>query len=141
MNYLLAQASPTPNSLMQFMLIVSMFANVGMAFATIFLAFSSRNSKRTILPDPLNIQKVKRIVEEKDCFARHAESTKSIEQLHQQLNKLENSRETQRVLASSEMGKIYKHIEEVRRELSEKIDNQPAALIAMLRNTKARFDE
>jgi hypothetical protein len=39
------------------------------------------------------------------------------------------------------MGKIYKHIEEVRRELSEKIDNQPAALIAMLRNTKARFDE
>jgi len=136
---ILAQATPEPGSTMQFILIIGLFANIGMAMATIYMARHA-GKQREILPDPLRVQKMEKLAAEKDCMARHADSTRGIEQLHQQLIELEKSRETARQQASEDRRAIYKHIDVVRLELSQKIDDMPSKIIADLRNAKGLLE-
>ena len=92
---------------------------------------------KSTVPDPLRVQKVDRIVSEKECIARHTEAARELHEVRQKFNQLEASREVQRQQASEDRKIIYRHIDEVRRELSQKIDDMPDRVIATLKNTGA----
>ena len=121
-----------PSALRDFALIV------GGAAATAYYVkeiFWNGGNRRDIYPDPLRVQKMEKFVSEKDCASRHAEETARMSQLHQQLIAMEASRETQRRQVSEDLKTIYNHIDEVRRELSQKIEDMPDRVIATLKNT------
>ena len=126
--------SVAPQALRDFALIVGGLAATAYYVKELFWGGGSR---REIYPDPLRVEKMVKNVSEKDCFLRNSEETKRIEQLHLQLVKLEESRETQRRQASDDRKTIYNHIDEVRRELSQKIEDMPDRVIATLKNTGA----
>ena len=89
------------------------------------------------IPQPLRTLKEEKFVTTSQCLKEHEEDRKQVAQLRQQFVNLEYSRETQRLQASEDRKTIYKHIDEVRRELSQKIDDMPDRVIATLKNTGA----
>jgi len=92
---------------------------------------------RTIDNQPIKVQSVEKIVSEKECIERHKSAIDAVEGVKQQLVKLEDARQKDSEQASKDRKTIYAHIDDVRRELSEKIDDMPDRVIATLRNTGA----
>ena len=92
-----------------------------------------------------------RLIEPQPLMVKEAQDWVTVEQglrLEERLRKLESSREEDLRAASGSRGKMYdemrknqettnQHIENVRRELGEKIDGMPAQVIAILKNTGA----
>jgi DNA-binding transcriptional MerR regulator len=95
----------------------------------------------TVTNDPLTVQKAIEYARTEECQARHAEDAKKIEELHTQLSTLQRERvEDARAAALSRKG-MYTQIDEVRKELSAKIDTMPQLIITQLVNSKNLFKD
>lgn len=86
--------------------------------------------KKEISPQPLEIRAVGDLVKEKDCVIRHSNIQKEIDEL-------KRLREHDATEASRHRKSMYDKMDAVRDQLTEKIEETPAKVIALLRNTGA----
>ncbi len=83
-----------------------------------------------VSPQPLMVQAVAECVKEREC----GERDRSIDG---RLTALEGAREKDKESASTSRKALYDQIDTVRKDLSQKIDDMPAQIISILRNTGA----
>lgn len=99
-------------------------------------------------PQPLEVRAATEFVKRHECEARHNESVNAIRGLKECFEHLAAKREEDLIRASQSREKLYSKFEEaetamiarsdaVRKELSDKIDEMPAQMIAILKNTGA----
>lgn len=95
-----------------------------------------RKRERVTLDQPLDVRLIKEFVKAEECLARHAESTSKISAVQLEVHDLRKERtEDARAAAMSRKG-MYDQINQVRRDLTEKIDNLPDRIVAQLLNSK-----
>ena len=86
--------------------------------------------ERREIQQPLDVRTVAELAKEKDCVARR-------DAVEQRIEVLEDRRIQDAKDASTSRSLLYKHIDDVRVELSGKIDAMPAQIITILKNTGA----
>ena len=102
------------------------------------VAIAAMNKKQEVSVDqPLNVQLLESFVTKSE-FANHAADNKrDVDSIRVELRE---DRRNNEVHASQRSAGIYKKIDEVRSELSEKIDAMPSRIVADLRNAKGLLE-
>jgi plasmid replication initiation protein len=105
------------------------------AVAGVIIAIVSLNKKQEVaLDQPVSVELTKQFVPKHD-FDEHVRVTASEFRALRQENR--EDREKLAVNSSRQIDGVYKRIEDVRKELSEKMDDVPDRVIATLKNTGA----
>lgn len=124
---LMAQATPALDSFWFWIVtLASIAGNVAMVLA---LRHSKRETRR-IEPQPFDVRLISELAREHECVKRS-------EVLQKQIDDLWVQRKEDDRTASIHRKSIYDEIGKVRDSLSAKIDDMPARLVALLRNTGA----
>ena len=136
---ILAQADLTavPADTLKWTLIVI----IGLVLVGLQVWTAVRSSKTQITPDPLRVEKLDKFATRDFCEQRHAEVSrrldghdKDVRTIYDEIKRNRADNESQ---ANTRSVAVHAKIDDVRRELSEKIDDMPAQIIATLRNTGA----
>lgn len=104
-----------------------------------------KHESRRIEPQPLEVKQVHEFVRKDECAALHEQNRKRVVELAEMLEAARRLVAAETEKAGFSRKAIYteikttndqtrNHIEEVRKELSEKIDGMPDRVIAILRN-------
>jgi hypothetical protein len=102
--------------------------------------------KQQISPQPLMVQEAERFMTKEVCDRNHAEAERAVRTAMVEVAKLQDQLEKDRREASISRKSVYaeinrttdetrKHMEDVRRELSEQIHAMPDRVVMLLRNT------
>jgi hypothetical protein len=94
--------------------------------------------KNRIEPQPLEVKQAEMYARERDCLERHEDSKKQLAELRVMRGEDAKASSISRRAIYEEIKKTEasnrQHIDEVRVELSDKIDNMPSQIITTLRN-------
>lgn len=98
-----------------------------------------------VSPQPLMVQAVSDCVKEKDCLERHGALTAQMAELRAyRVQDAKDGAASRKGIYEEIKGvqrQMGEHIDEVRRELSQKIDTMPAQIVAQLLNSKQLFKD
>ena len=134
---LIAQQLPTPSG-------SELMTWLGCAALVIFAAeklldlkrkwFGGEKHQTEVTPQPLEVREAHRLVTDVECGRRSQDIQKQIEELKE-------ARRTADIESSKHRKSVYDRIEQVRKELSDKLDNIPPQIVAQLLNTKQLWKE
>lgn len=109
------------------------FGAIGLLIAGV----SAFKKQEVRVDQPLNVQLLETFVAKSEFTNHVTENKKDFEAMR---NELREDRKNNEIHASQRSSGIYKKIDDVREELSEKIDQMPSKIIADLRNAKGLLE-
>lgn len=144
--------TPVPTSLEfgGWMLCLAAFLGILNQFFKAKQNLFGEKTKTQISPQPLSVRMEDIYATDRECQARHDREGKRIYDLSREIEMMRQERMKEVSSAASSRAAMYNRVEEVRkeltahsenmrRELGDKIDQLPAQVIAILRNTGAKF--
>ena len=102
------------------------------------VAIAAMNKKQEVKVDqPLNVQLLESFVTKSEFTSHTADNKNDLDSIRAELREDRRNNEQH---ASARSAGIYRKIDEVRSELSEKIDAMPSRIVADLRNAKGLLE-